>query len=95
MCVEEVGMVDPLGVIVAPTPPPKPIDASPSKKRFPDRVIVSTYVPPLERVHPSTDMEAPGLKDVLKIPATRIPSIKRNPRLHACTTCIRITFGCL
>ena len=65
--VEEVGMGAPLGVVIALAPPPKPTIARPSKKRLPDWVLVSTYVPPLERVHPSTDMVAPDLKDVLKI----------------------------
>ena len=65
--VEEVGMGAPLGVVIAPAPPPKPIGAGPSKKRFPDRVIVSTYVPPLERFLPLLDMEAPDLEDMLKI----------------------------
>ena len=65
--VEEVGMGVPLGVVIALAPPPKPTVARPSKKRLPDWVLVSTYVPPLERVHPPTDMVAPDLKDVLKI----------------------------
>ena len=54
--VEKVGTGAPSGVVIAP-----------SKKRFPDRVIVSTYVLPLERVCLSPDMEAPDLEDVLKI----------------------------
>ena len=65
--VEEVGMGAPLGVVSAPTPPPMSIGAGPSKKRLPDQVLVSTYVLPLERVHPSMDMVVPDLEDVLKI----------------------------
>ena len=65
--VEEVGMGALSGVVIAPTSPPRPIGTGPSKKRFLDRVIVSTYVPPLERVRPLLDMEAPDLKEVLKI----------------------------
>ena len=57
----------PSGVVIAPTPPPKPTSASPSKKQLPDQVLVSMYVPPLERVHPSTDMVASDLEDMLKI----------------------------
>ena len=53
--------------IVSPPPPPKPTGAGPSKKRLLDLVLVSTYVPPLERVHPSMDMVTPDLEDVLKI----------------------------
>ena len=55
-CVEKVGMGDPSGVIAAPAPSPKLTGAGPTKKRLPDRVIISTYVPPLERVHPSTNI---------------------------------------
>ena len=67
LSVEEVGISAPSGVVIAPAPPPKPTGAEPSKKQLPDLVLVSKYVPPLERVHPSTDMVAPDLKDVLKI----------------------------
>ena len=44
------------GVVIPLASPPKPTDIGPSKKRFPDRVIISTYVPPLERVCPSLNM---------------------------------------
>ena len=64
---EEVGMGAPSGVIIASTPSPKPISARPSKKRLPDWVLVSTYVPLMERVHPSTYMMASDLEEVLKI----------------------------
>ena len=65
--VEEVGMGTPSRVVIAPASPPRPTGAGPSKKRFLDRIIVSTYVLPLERVRPSLDMEASDLEDVLKI----------------------------
>ena len=65
--VEEVGMDAPSGVAYALAPSPKPTSAKPTKKRMPDRVLVSTYVPLLERVHPLTDMAAPNLEDMLKI----------------------------
>ena len=65
--VEEVGIGAPSGVVIALASPPKPTGAGLSKKRFLDQVIVNTYVPPLERVHPSLDMEAPNLEDVLII----------------------------
>ena len=57
----------PSRVVTAPTPPPKSIGTRLSKKRLPDRVLVSMYVSPLERVHPSTDMVVSNLEDVLKI----------------------------
>ena len=65
--VEEVRMGAPSGVVIAPASSPKPTGTGPIKKRFPDRVIISTYVPPLERVRPSLDMEALDLEDVMKI----------------------------
>ena len=60
-------MGDPSGVIAAPAPSPKPTGTGPTKKRLPDRVIVSMYVQPLERVHPSTNMVGLDLEDMLKI----------------------------
>ena len=65
--VEEVGMGAPSGVVTALAPSVKSTGARPSKKRLPDRVLVSTYVLPLERVHPSMDMVAPDLENMLKI----------------------------
>ena len=65
--VEEVGMDAPSGVVIASAPPPKSTGVGLSKKWLLDRVLVSTYVSPLESVHPSTDMVVPNLEDVLKI----------------------------
>ena len=67
--VEEVGTGALSGVVTAPAhpPPPKSTGIEPNKKRLPNRVMVSMYVPPLERVHPSTDTVAPDLENVLKI----------------------------
>ena len=73
----------PLGVVSSPVPPFKPTDAGSIKKRMPNRFLVSTYVPPLERVHPSTDMAAPDLKDVLKIICRWSPlSQEESPVTH-------------
>ena len=62
-----------VGIVTAPAPPPNPIGSEPSKKRLLDWVLVSTYVPPLKRVHLSTDIVAPYVKDVLKIIRRWIP----------------------
>ena len=70
--VEEVRMGAPSGVVTdpkhppPPPPPPKSTSIGLSKKRLPNRVLVSTYVSPLERVHPTTDIVVPDLEDVLK-----------------------------
>ena len=60
-------MATPSGVVTAPAPLPMSTDIRPSKKQLLDRVLVSTFVPPLERVQPSMDMVIPDLEDVLKI----------------------------
>ena len=65
--VEEVGEGAPSGIITAPVPPPKPTSTRPSKKLLPDQVLLSTYVPPLERVHHPTGMMAPDPEGVLEI----------------------------
>ena len=65
--VEEVGKGPPLGVVTALVPPPRPTGIGPSKKQLPDQVLLSTYVPLLERVHPLTGMVAPDLEGVLEI----------------------------
>ena len=65
--VEEVGEDALAGVVTALMPPPKLAGTEPSKKRLPNWVLVSTYVPPLERFHPSTSMVAPDLESMLKI----------------------------
>ena len=65
--VEEVGMGASSGVVITSAPSPKSTGAGPSRKWMPDLVMVSTYVPPLERVPPSMDTVAMDLEDVLKI----------------------------
>ena len=65
--VKEVGMGAPSRVVTTPTPPPKPTSVGPSRKQMPDQVMVSTYVSPLERVPPSTNMMASDFEDVLKL----------------------------
>ena len=96
---EEVGMGAPSRVIIGLAPSPKPIGAEPSKKRLPDRVLVSTYVLPMERVHPSMDMMASDLGDVLKIvhrwsplnqeesPVTRMHDLYQNYFRMLVTSC--------
>ena len=65
--VEEVGINPLSGVVIAPVPLLKSIGVELSKKRLPDQVLVSTYVPPLEMVHSSTVGEVSDLEDVLKV----------------------------
>ena len=65
--VEEVRMGAPSGVVTTLAPLPKSTGTKPSKKQLPDRVLVRTYVSPMERVRPSTNMVVSNLEDVLKI----------------------------
>ena len=50
--VDEIGEEAPSGVAAASMLHPRPEDIEPSRKRLPDRVLLSTYVPPHERIHP-------------------------------------------
>ena len=65
--VEEVGTGGPLGVIATPAPPPKSTGVGLSKKQMLVWVVVSTYVPSLERVTPLMDTVAPDIEDMLKL----------------------------
>ena len=65
--IEEVRERAPSGVVTAPVLPPKPASTELNKKWLPDRVLLSTYVPPLERIHPSMGMVAPNPEGVLEI----------------------------
>ena len=60
-------MDTPSTVVTAPAPSPKSSGVRPSRKRLLDQVLVSTYVSPLERVHPLKDMVVLNLEDVRKI----------------------------
>ena len=66
--VEKVGEGPPLiRVVITLVPPPKPTGTGPSKKQLLNQILLSTYVPPLERVHPLTGMVAPDPKGLLEI----------------------------
>ena len=65
--VAEIGEEVPLRVVAAPVLPLRPVDTEPSRKRLPDQVLLSTYVPPHERIHPPTGMVAPNLEGAREI----------------------------
>ena len=44
--VNEIGQGAPSGVAAPLVLPPRPIDTESSRKRLPDRVLLSTYIPP-------------------------------------------------
>ena len=62
--VDEIGERTPLGVAAAPILLPKPTDTNSSRKRSPDQVLLSTYVPPQERIHPPAGMVTLDLEGV-------------------------------
>ena len=43
--VDEIREKAPLGVAAASMLPPRPVDTEPSRKRLPNRLLLSTYVP--------------------------------------------------
>ena len=88
LSVEEVGMGVPSGVVTAPT-------SSPEQETIADRVLVSTYVPPLERVYPPMDMVAPDLEDKLKIVHRCHPLNQEASPVTRIIIYISITSGCL
>ena len=65
--VDEIGEGSPSGVAAAPLPPPKLADTVSSRRRPPNQVLLSTYVPPYERIHPPAGMVAPDLEGAQEI----------------------------
>ena len=65
--VDEIGDGATSRLAPAPILPPKPADTKSSRKRLPDQVLLSTYVPPQERIHPPTGMVAPNLEGAREI----------------------------
>ena len=65
--VDEIGEGSPSGVAVAPIPPPKPADIVFSRRRPSDQVLLSTYVPPRERILHPAGMVAPNLEGAWEI----------------------------
>ena len=65
--VKEIGEGTPSGVAVAPLPPPGLEDTIYSRRRPPNQVLLSMYVPPYERIHPPTGMVTPDLEGAREI----------------------------
>ena len=68
--VDKIGEVAPLGVAAASMLLPRPTDTESRRKRPPDRVLLSTYVPPQERIHPLMGMVAPdpeGAQEIIHL----------------------------
>ena len=65
--VDEIGEEDPLGVATTSMLHLRPADTEPSRKRLPEWVLLSTYVPPHERIHPPTGMVALDLEGAMEI----------------------------
>ena len=65
--VDEIGEGSPSRVATTPLTPPRPADFVPSRRRLPDQVLLSTYVPSHERIHPPMGMVAPDLEGAWEI----------------------------
>ena len=65
--VDKIRKGSPSRVAAAPILPPRPADTVFSRRRPPDHVLLSTYIPPHERIHPPASMVAPDLKGVWEI----------------------------
>ena len=59
--VDEIGEGSPSGVVAALLPPPKLASTVPSRRKPPNQVLLSMYVPPHGRIAPPTGMVAPDL----------------------------------
>ena len=65
--VDGIGDGAPSRVVVDPILPPKHANTESSKKRLLNQVLLSTYVPPQERIHPPAGMVAPDLEGAREI----------------------------
>ena len=65
--VDEIGEGSPSGVAAAPLPPPKPASIVLNRRRPLDQVLLSTYIPPHERIVSPTGMVAPDLEGAREI----------------------------
>ena len=65
--VDEIGEGAPSGVAATLVLPPRPADTESSRKRPPNRVLLSRYVPLQERIHPPMGMVAPDSEGAWEI----------------------------
>ena len=65
--VDEINERSPSGTVSASIPPPRPADTLSSRRRLPYQMLLSTYIPPYERIHPPTGMVSPDLEGAQEI----------------------------
>ena len=83
--VDEIGEEAPSGVAIAPMLPPRLADTEPRRKRRPDRVLLSTYVPSQERIHLYTSMVSPNPEGSREIIHRWSPfNQAESPVVHMC-----------
>ena len=83
--VDKIGKRSPSGVAAAPLPPSRPADSISSRRRLPDQVLLSMYVPPYERIHPTVGMVAPNLEGAQEIIHRWSPFNQAEPLVaHMC-----------
>ena len=93
--VDEIGEKAPSRVATTPMFPSRLADTEPSSKKMSDRLLLSMYVPPHERIHPPMGMVATDLEGALESSTVGTPSTKWSLRLRTCATFIPIIFAYL
>ena len=83
--VDEIREKAPSGVPTALMLPPRLVDTEPIRKRLLDRLLLSMYVPPQERIYPPTGMVAPDPEGALEIIHLLSPfNQAESPIAHMC-----------
>ena len=83
--VDEIGEGSPSGVAAAPLTPLKPASTVPSRRRPPNQVLLSTYVPLHERIAPPASMFVPDLQGAREIIHHWSPfNQAERPIVHMC-----------
>ena len=81
----KIGEGAPLRVTIALMLPPRPADAEASRKMSPNQVLLSTYVPPQERIHPPMGMVTLDLEGAQEIIHCWSPFNQEKPPVaHMC-----------
>ena len=65
--VNKIGEESPSGAAAAPLPPLRYANTEPSRRRLPDQLLLSTYLPPYEKIHLPASIVAPNLEGAWEI----------------------------
>ena len=90
--IDGIGEGAPSGVATAPSLLPRPEDTESNRKRLLDLVLLSTYVPPQESIHPLMGMVPPTRRLLERSSTIGAPLTRQSLRLCICATSILIIF---